>query len=246
MLSLKVWGDYACFTRPEFKTERVSYDVMTPSAARGILEAILWKPEMQWRVREIVVLNEVKRLGIVRNEVKGPASRKIAQQDCNSSTGLTAIQTTRTLRHSLVLKDVAYLIRAEIQLRPEAQLIPLGAYHRMFLRRVRQGQAFHTPYLGNREFSAFFSLPDGTEQPANIIGQLGGKAAEQAGQLPLGRMLFDIDFEPIPDGPITYRQHTAAGPRWVTGQATPRFFEAMLTDKGVLKIPPHLYSEVKP
>ncbi|WP_425145961.1 type I-C CRISPR-associated protein Cas5c [Deinococcus sp.] len=241
MLELKVWSDYACFTRPENKAERVSYDVMTPSAARGVLEAVFWKPEFEWRVRQIVVLNEVKRASILRNEVNTLASERAARSWAKDGGGFFADE-DRAQRHSLILRDVAYLIRAEMLLRPHTP-DPLQKYSEMFQRRAEKGQAFQQPYLGNREFTAFFSLPDGSEKPANLVRQLGGEYAEQAGQLSLGRMLFDLRFQQARGGRLKYRQHDAQGGRWVEGNATPRFFDAVLREGGVLDVP-DLYGEV--
>lgn len=241
MLELKVWADYACFTRPENKAERVSYDVMTPSAARGVLEAVFWKPEFQWQVREIVVLKEIKRHSILRNEVNKLAVVSSAQGWAKNGGGYFA-EEDRAQRHSLILRDVEYIIRAEMMLKRHTT-DPLTKYTEMFQRRVEKGQAFHQPYLGNREFTAFFSPPDGNEQPANIVKQLGGEYAVRDQKLSLGRMLFDVQYTPAKKGRLKYRQHDAEGGRWVEGQATPRFFDAVLTDGGVLKIPAHLYGE---
>ena len=141
MLELKVWSDYACFTRPENKAERVSYDVMTPSAARGVLEAVFWKPEFGWRVREIVVLRPVKRFSILRNEVNTVASERAAKSWAASGGGFYA-EEDRAQRHALVLKDVAYLIRAEMALTAHAT-DPLTKYTEIFSRRAEKGQAFH-------------------------------------------------------------------------------------------------------
>jgi len=242
VLELKVWSDYACFTRPENKAERVSYDVMTPSAARGVLEAVFWKPEFAWRVREIVVLKPVKRFSILRNEVNTLASERAAKSWAANGGGFYADE-DRAQRHALVLKDVAYLIRAEMVLGSHAT-DPLTKYTDIFTRRVEKGQAFHQPYLGNREFTAFFSLPEGGEQPANLVQQLGGEYAEREGELRLGRMLFDLEFQEAKKGRLKYRQHDAEGARWATGNATPRFFDAKLTDGGVLCVPKTLYGEV--
>src|SRR5215217_3610242 len=131
-LEVKVWGDLACFTRPEFGVERVSYEVMTPSAARGILEAIFWKPEFRWEVREIRVLNPVRRLSIMRNEVESRQSHRrtepyYADED-------------RAQRHTLMLRDVAYIVRAEIALKPGENNVV--KYLEQFRRRVRRGQCF--------------------------------------------------------------------------------------------------------
>lgn len=242
MLELKVWSDYACFTRPENKAERVSYDVMTPSAARGVLEAVFWKPEFGWRVREIVVLRPVKRFSILRNEVNTVASERAARGWAASGGGFYA-EEDRAQRHALVLKDVAYVIRAEMVLEPHAT-DPLTKYTEIFSRRAEKGQTFHQPYLGNREFTAFFSLPDGDERPANVIRQLGGEYAEREGELSLGRMLFDLEFQEAKKGRLKYRRHGAEGARWASGNATPRFFDAKLTDGGVLRVPKALYGEV--
>src|SRR5437773_1934793 len=108
-LEVKVWGDYACFTRPEMKVERVSYTVMTPSAARGVLEAIFWKPEFSWRVREIEVLKPIRYFSILRNEVQRRASGRSAEPFYADE--------DRTQRHTLGLRDVAYVIRADVAVR---------------------------------------------------------------------------------------------------------------------------------
>lgn len=242
MLELKVWSEYACFTRPENKAERVSYDVMTPSAARGVLEAVFWKPEFEWRVRQIVVLSEVRRASILRNEVNSLVSERAARGWAKDGGGFSA-EDDRAQRHSLILRDVCYVIRADMVLRPHAA-DPLAKYQAMFQRRAEKGQAFHQPYLGNREFTAYFSPPEGNEQPANVVRQLGGEYAQQAGQLSLGRMLFDLNFQEAAKGRLKYRQHGPEGVRWVDGNATPKFFDAVLRDRGVLDVPAHLYGEV--
>lgn len=241
MLELKVWSDYACFTRPENKAERVSYDVMTPSAARGVLEAVFWKPEFEWRVRQIVVLKPVQRRSLLRNEVNTLASERSARGWAKDGGGFD-VEDDRSQRHALILRDVCYVIRADMVLRPHAS-DPLAKYEAMFQRRAEKGQAFAQPYLGNREFTAFFAPPDGNEQPADVVRQLGGEYADQAGKLSLGRMLFDLDFREGKKGRLKYRQHDAQGGRWVDGNATPRFFDAVLRDKGVLDVPRHLYGE---
>lgn len=240
MLKLKVWSDFACFTRPENKVERVSYDVMTPSAARGVLEAIFWKPEFQWRVREIQVLREVQRFSLLRNEVNSLTSAKAAQKWAKDGVGWFSAEEDRSQRHALVLRDVAYVICADIHLLPHAT-DPLTKYAEMFQRRIEKGQAFHQPYLGTREFTAFFSPPAPDDRPANIVRQLGGEYAEQRGELALGPMLFDLHFQEAKSGRVKYRAHGEQGARWVQGNATPRFFEARLTHGGILRVPPELY-----
>ena len=227
MLELKVWSDYACFTRPENKVERVSYDVMTPSAARGVLEAVFWKPEFEWRIREIAVLNPIRRFSILRNEVNTLASERAAKSWAASGGGFVADE-DRSQRHALVLRDVAYIIRADIVLKAHMK-DPVQKYIEMFARRAEKGQAFHQPYLGNREFTAFFSPPDGHETPIDQTEDL-------------GRMLFDMQFAEASKGRLKYRAHDGAEPRWATGNATPRFFAARL-QKGVLQVPASLYGE---
>ena len=242
MLKVKVWSGEnsgACFTRPDNKVERVSYDVMTPSAARGVLEAIFWKPEFSWQVREIQVLKEVKRRSILRNEVKTLASEKTAQKWARDGGGFDA-EDDRSQRHALILWDVAYVICADIVLRPHTA-DPLVKYTEMFQRRVEKGQAFHQPYLGTREFTAFFGPPEPGDRPANIVRQLGGEYAEQRGELDLGLMLFDLRFKEAKKGRVKYRAHGDKGPSWVQGNAQPIFFDAKLRDGGVLHVPAELY-----
>lgn len=179
-LEVKVWGDFACFTRPEMKVERVSYPVMTPSAARGVLEAIFWKPEFSWQVREIHVLNEIKHFSILRNEVNSKASASSAKAILEKG-GNNFAEDDRAQRHTLALRDVAYIIKADAVLRPRAT-DPVIKYREQFLRRVSRGQCHHAPCLGCREFAAFFGDPDGSERPIALTDDL-------------GRMLFDLDYE---------------------------------------------------
>lgn len=178
-LEVKIWGPFACFTRPEMKVERVSYPVMTPSAARGILEAILWKPEFSWEVREIWVLNEIRHFSILRNEVNTKVAVSTVKGWVSRGGGYFADE-DRAQRHTLCLRDVAYLIKADITLKPHAGADP-AKYRDMFRRRVKRGQCYHRPYLGCREFPASFGPPDGSEKPINLTDEL-------------GRMLFDLDF----------------------------------------------------
>lgn len=232
MLEVKVWSEWACFTRPESKVERVSYEVMTPSAARGVLEAIMWRPQFTWRVHEIAVLNPIRRMSILRNEVNSIASVRSARSWRAKGGGYRA-DTDRAQRHSLILRDVSYIIRAEIVMRSFAA-DPAEKYRAMFLRRLNKGQARHQPYLGNREFSAFFSPVDGTETPIDHSEDL-------------GRMLLDMEFTPSPDGNIRFTAHEREGDgivaKQVIGIARPRFFNARL-EQGVLKVPPELQLEV--
>ncbi len=179
-LEVKVWSDAACFTRPEMKAERVTYPVMTPSAARGVLEAIFWKPEFQWRIREIQVLAPIRHLSILRNEVNNRASDRTARKWEGDGTGGYFADEDRAQRHTLALRSPAYLIRADVALRPDVTENP-AKYRDQFRRRVGKGQCFHHPYLGCREFAANFAPPDGSETPIDHSDDL-------------GLMLFDLDF----------------------------------------------------
>ena len=191
---LEVWGDYACFTRPELKVERVSYDVMTPSAARAIFETILFKKyAMRWQVTKIEVLKPIKWTSVRRNEVGATASTKSAS---------IYIEDKRQQKNSLLLKDVKYRIWAKLVFipvserpkeafakhKPGADENPMK-YYQMFERRAEQGQCFTQPYLGTREFSASFRLinPDSEEMTPAL-------SAEQGGNRDLGIMLYDMDF----------------------------------------------------
>lgn len=230
MVEVRVWGDFACFTRPENKAERVTYDIMTPSAARGVLEAIFWKPEFQWRIREIWVLKPIQHLSILRNEVGNAQSIQSAYSWQESGEHYYADNDrTRVQRHSLVLRDVEYLIRAEMQLKPHAS-DPVFKYQDQFRRRIKRGQCHHTPYLGTREFSAYFAPPDGSEKPITRSDDL-------------GRILFDITYVAEEGGPVIFRQHDTDGARWIEGRARPVFFSAQL-DRGVLHVPLELYEEM--
>ncbi|MDP9487256.1 MAG: type I-C CRISPR-associated protein Cas5c [Actinomycetota bacterium] len=223
-LEVKVWGDFACFTRPEFGAERVSYEVMTPSAARGVLEAIFWKPEMRWLVREIRVLKPIRRFSILRNEMNSLQTERRAR----SGEPYYADE-DRAQRHTLCLRDVAYVIRADIELKPHANDHP-AKYRDQFRRRVKRGQCFHQPYLGTRECAAFFAPPEGNERPIDLTDDL-------------GLMLFDLAYAPVPagtKGALRYVGHGAGGPAVVEGDARPEFFRARL-DGGVLRVPPEAY-----
>lgn len=185
-VKLKVWGDYACFTRPEMKAERVSYDVMTPSAARGILEAIHWKPALAWRIDRIHVLNPIRFESIRRNEVAG----KIPERNIKTAMGGGNIDLhqyaaeDRQQRAALVLRDVAYVIEAHFEMTDKAGDADNPGKHReMFTRRAREGQCHMRPYLGCREFPASFELVEG-EVPQSAL----------SGERDLGWMLWDIDF----------------------------------------------------
>lgn len=189
-LELRVWGDFACFTRPEMKVERVTYPVMTPSAARGILEAVFWKPEFTWVVEEIHVLKPIRYFSILRNEVSSRASEQAARRWAAEGGGYEA-PADRTQRHTLALRDVDYLIRAQIELKPGVQE-DVAKYRDQFRRRVRDGRCFSTPYLGCREFSAQFAEPEGGEKAIDLTEDL-------------GPMLLDLRYEPDGSGRGTPR-----------------------------------------
>jgi CRISPR-associated protein Cas5d len=181
LLTVRVWGEFACFTRPEMKVERVSYPVLTPSAARGILEAIFWKPEFSWRIEAIAVLKPVRYFSILRNEIKDRQSFYAAQRwRKRGGNYLADYPGNRTQRHTLALRDVDYLISAQVV--PKRDVMgDFAKYRDQFRRRVRVGRCFAAPYLGCREFSASFSPPSGSEKPIDLNQDLGS-------------MLFDVEY----------------------------------------------------
>lgn len=162
-LAVRVWGDFACWTRPDMKVERLTYPVMTPTGARGVLEAIFWKPEFSWQVRQIDVLKPVRYLSLTRNEVTRRASERVQA---------IGIMDSRTQRHSLILRDVAYIIHAGVILRPHAS-DDIAKYRDQFRRRVSRGACAHRPYLGCREFAAFFGPADASEETAGGDMEIG-------------------------------------------------------------------------
>lgn len=211
-VKLHVWGDYACFTRPEMKVERVSYDVMTPSAARGILEAIHWKPAIHWLIDRIHVLKPIRFETLRRNELKDKIPRNTvrAAMKKNSTAGLgTVIEDDRQQRFATLLRDVGYVIEAHFSLTDKAlENDTKGKHHSMFNRRASKGQCFQRPYLGVREFVANFALVQG-EMPSSRL-----PPSEK--NRDLGWMLHDLDYG---------------------NEMTPRFFRAELRD-GMVIVPP--------
>ena len=177
-LTVKVWGDLACFTRPEFKVERVTYPVMTPSAARGVLEAIFWKPQFTWLVREIRVLREIRYLSFLRNEVNSVASAEAARDWAKEGGGFFASH-DRAQRNTLALRDVAYVIAADVRVH-DGVADPAAKFRDQFRRRLNRGRCFQMPYLGCREFVAAFEPPDGTEQPVDMTEDLGPMLLDMA------------------------------------------------------------------
>lgn len=214
------WGERACFTRPEMKVERVSYDVLTPSAARGILEAIHWKPAIRWHVDKIHVLKPIQFESIRRNEVGGKLSAASVAKAMKA--GVldelpTFVDEDRQQRAATILRKVAYVIEAHFELAPKAGADDtVGKHLDIFNRRARKGQCFHMPCLGVREFPASFELLE--------EGQAIPRAdASLQGTRDLGWMLHDIDFE---------------------RSMTPRFFRASMVD-GVIDVPAWQGEEVK-
>ena len=214
---LEVWGQMACFTRPELKVERVSYDVITPSAARAIFEAIFWKPAIHWQVTRIEVLNPVKWTSVRRNEVGAVASKNPI-----------FIEEKRQQKNALMLRDVHYRLYAKLvfipqRKRKEEQPADTthsdenpAKYYAMFERRASKGQCFNQPYLGTRECSASFRLvnPETDELDAPI-----------SESRDLGIMLYDMDFESNPKNP-------------------PAMFYRAKMENGVIVVPPKDSEEV--
>lgn len=186
-VQLEVWGDYALFTRPELKAERVSYDCMTPSAARGILEAILWHPGMKWTVDKIYVGKPIRFTNIRRNEVKSKVSANSVRAVMNGADKELCIATADDIqqRASMVLKDVRYLIAAHFTLTDKANATDNpGKFSDMFRRRAAKGQCYHQPYFGCREYPAQFTPGD----------EAAFTCAHQDETRDLGLMLYDMDY----------------------------------------------------
>lgn len=215
---LEVSGDYACFTRPEMKVERVSYDVMTPSSARAVFESILWKPAIRWHIEKIEVLKPIRWISVRRNEVSAIVSVHNAQEAMNNGKGLLGIniEDQRQQRAGLFLRDVAYRIHAHFEILPNAgENNPAGKFLDMFERRARKGQCINQPYLGCREFACDFRLVETTQPQPHPIAETRD----------LGWMLYDMDFTNPTD-------------------PQPRFFRAKM-ENGVLTIPAWDSKEVR-
>lgn len=208
-ITIRVRGDYALFTRPEMKVERVSYDVITPSAARGLIEAIYWKPAIWWKIDKIHVLNEIQFTNIRRNEVSEKISTNIAKQIMKGNHKPFYLSATdnRQQRAAMVLKNVDYVIEAHFDLTDEAGAEDtVEKHYNIVLRRLRKGQHFHAPYLGTREFGARVTFIENEPVPPSAL----------EGERDLGWMLYDLNF----DDPNDIR---------------PLFFKATLQD-GVLDL----------
>jgi len=216
-IKLRVWGEYACFTRPEMKVERVSYDVMTPSAARAILEAVHWKPAIRWVVDKIHVVRPIIFDNVRRNEVSSiiPKPNPLtAMRDKKPLYFLVDDGSNRQQRATTLLRNVEYVIEAHFELTDKAGAADNEGKHLdIFNRRARSGQFFHQPYLGCREFPAYFELLEG-DLPRSCYA---GETRE------LGYMLLDIDFE---------------------HGMTPLYFKAVMQD-GIIAPPSPLAPEVR-
>lgn len=216
---IEVWGDWALFTRPEMKVERVSYDVMTPSAARGLIEAIYWHPGLKWSVDRIYVRAPIRFSNLRRNEVKSTVSARSARTAMERGSGELYLCTAEDIqqRAALLLRDVRYVIEAHFDLVPE-KMAPgdnAGKFQDIVKRRIQRGQFYHQPCFGCREFPAWF-------QPCEEIPPC---PEELRGERDLGWMLWDMDYSDPED-------------------IRPLFFRAVLRD-GVLEVPNRNSGEVR-
>lgn len=224
-LSLRIRGPIACFTRPELKAERFSYQVMTPSAARGVLEAVLWKPAIHWRIERIKALAPIAFISFRRNEVGNIAATPVQETVLSGGPHDNFfVEDRRQQRNTVALSDVDYIIEARVEMTDKAGPDDnKSKFVEMFRRRVAKGQHFHQPYLGCREFVGEVSaVDDNTPTPI-------------ADTRDLGLMLWDIDYRPA-------REKEKASLTWhdkgtiVRGSARPIFFAARLV-AGVLEVP---------
>jgi len=192
-IKLHCWGEWACFTRPEMKVERVSYDAMTPSAARGVVEAIYWKPEIRWHIDRITVLNPIRFTSVRRNEVKdkiGAGAAKAMKEGSGTLAFYVDDGDNRQQRATLMLCDVGYVIEAHIEILSGPDNI--AKHLDQFNRRARKGSCFTRPYFGCREFAADFELLESDTVAPTVHASL-------AGERDLGWMLHDIDFSNTQD-----------------------------------------------
>lgn len=187
-VKVNVWGDYALFSRPELKVERYSYDIITPSAARGILEAIYWHPGMQWIIDKIYVKNPIQFTSVRRNEVKSKILASNVLQAYNGADKPLYISTKEDIvqRASVLLCNVSYVIEAHFEMTEKANASDNpGKFKDIITRRLRKGECFHTPYLGCREFPANFALCEEEEIRT---------AYDVVAEKDLGLMLYDMDY----------------------------------------------------
>lgn len=215
---LEIRGELACFTRPEMKVERVSYDVITPSAARSVFEAILWKPAIRWHVQRIEVLKPVRFMNLRRNEVGSKVSASNVAKAMNGSDIDLSIYaddpTERAQRASLLLRDVAYRVHANLEvLADRNDPMPAQKYHAMFERRAANGQCVNQPYLGCREFAA----------RVRLVTDLATETSPIADTRDLGWMLYDLDFtDPADPQSVFFRAQMNAGVIEVSTQGAAR------------------------
>jgi CRISPR-associated protein Cas5d len=221
LFCLEVAGDYACFTRPEMKVERVSYDLITPSAARAVFDAILWKPAIRWRICKIEVLKPVRWISVRRNEVASVVSSRNALTAMNQGSGQLAlyVEEDRQQRAGLFLRDVAYRLYAEMELLTDEARGNPNKYTAMFTRRADTGQCVNQPYLGCREFAASF-------RPVDVLGDGHGNylvadnepPAVQEMNADLGWMLYDLNYTNRADPqPQFFRARVESGVMDLTG-----------------------------
>jgi CRISPR-associated protein Cas5d len=223
-ISVRIRGDFACFTRPEMKAERVSYDVITPSAARGVIEAVYWKPQIRWIVTRIQVLAPIRWMSVRRNEVASKIPARSVEQAMRAGSGRLGldVEHDRQQRASTILRDVEYIVdaRLEVLAASGTETKPEAKHLDQFNRRLASGQMFHRAYLGCREFPADASAVDAPiDEPAGAAQRRATAREtarrELAGTIDLGYMLLDIDFP---------------------GGMTPLFFHAVMHD-GVIDVP---------
>jgi CRISPR-associated protein Cas5d len=211
--SLRIRGGMACFTRPEFSTERLSYELMTPSAARGVIEAVLWKPAIRWEVTSIALLNPVRWIEFRRNEVNSRISTQNALRASRGGEPLPEFfsDEDRAQRNTLALREVDYGVTARLVMTARAgDEDSVEKFRAMFVRRMEKGQQHYQPYLGCREFPATVEFWDGTPAP------ISGETRE------LGWMLHDIDFGPQNQArffPAKLEQGVMRIPEWQSSSA---------------------------
>lgn len=227
-IALRVWGEYACFSRPECKVERLSYDVITPSAARGILEAIYWKPQVRWIVERIHVYREPTFTNLRRNEVASKASAANAKKAMKGAykepLALYADDhNVRQQRAATILRDVEYIVEARFDLLDDSE--PVAKHYNMFKRRAEKGQCFHRPYLGTREFACDFEWVEGDIPPSPLTGERD-----------LSWMLNDLVFTPL-DKKQAKNADMLCGHTGRPLSAEPKFFRAIMR-AGVIEVPP--------
>lgn len=208
-IRVHVWGDYALFSRPELKVERCSYDMITPSAARGLLESVYWHPGLKYHIDRIYVCKPIRFTSVRRNEIKSKVLASSAMSIMNGSRKDISISSKKEIvqRAALILKDVDYVIEAHFDMTEKAcEMDNPGKFKDIIMRRLRQGACYHQPYFGCREFPANFELFEKDEVETAYPGE----------RKDLGFMLFDMDYTD-------------------TERIQPMFFRAILED-GILDL----------